>query len=219
MMSDKKTSDKQSASKGWRYALAVWGVNIAAACVVFALALYLTFSFLDRYTRHGEYIPVPDISQMPILDAQRTLQDNQLKAAVIDSVYAPESEPGVVMDYSPAAGHQVKEGRTVYITINNMSVPDVSVPDVANNSSVRQAVAMLRASGFDLTEHDSIAGQRDWVFAVKMGKKELDRGARVPEGATLTLVIGNGEDKFTAQPDSIVKKVKVDAEEADNSWF
>lgn len=218
-MSDKKTSNKPSGSKGWRHALTVWGLNILAACAVFALALYLTFGFLARYTRHGEYIAVPDINQMPILDAQRTLQDNQLKAAVIDSVYSPDCQPGAVMDYSPTAGHKVKQGRTVYITINNMSVPDVAVPDVANNSSVRQAVAMLRASGFKLTPHDSIPGQRDWVFAVKLGDSTLVQKARVPKGATLTLVIGNGEDVMTVQEDSIANKAKVDTEADDNSWF
>ena len=88
---------------------------------------------------------------------------------------------------------RVKEGRTVYLTINTLNIPLQEVPDVADNSSVRQAEARLLAAGFKLTGNDSIPGEKDWVYAVKYRGDSLAIGAKVPIGATLTLVIGNGE--------------------------
>ena len=55
----------------------------------------------------------------------------------------------------------------VYLTINALDIPLQEVPDVADNSSVRQAEARLLAAGFRLTNNDSIPGEKDWVYAVK----------------------------------------------------
>ncbi len=70
------------------------------------------------------------------------------------------------MDYNPAAGQKVKEGRIIYLTINAINIPLQAVPDVADNSSLRQAEARILASGFKL--NDIEYGQaKDWVYGVK----------------------------------------------------
>ena len=112
---------------------------------------------------------------------------------VADSNYVKTLPAGCILDYNPVAGQKVKEGRVIYLTINTLSIPLVQVPDVADNSSVRQAEASLLAAGFRLTENDSVPGEKDWVYAVKYGEDSLALGAKVPTGAILTLVIGNGD--------------------------
>lgn len=104
-----------------------------------------------------------------------------------------------MLDYNPVAGQRVKEGRTVYLTINTLNTPLQEVPDVADNSSVRQAEARLLAAGFRLTNNDSIPGEKDWVYEVRYRGQVLRLGDKVPTGATLTLVIGNGKE--APQPD------------------
>ena len=53
------------------------------------------------------------------------------------------------------------------MTINTLNTPLQEVPDVADNSSVRQAEARLLAAGFRLTNNDSIPGEKDWVYEVR----------------------------------------------------
>jgi hypothetical protein len=69
----------------------------------------------------------------------------------------------------------------------------ITIPDIADNSSLRQAESRLRAAGFQLTPHDTIKGELDWVYAIRLGERELQGEELVPEGSTLTLVIGGGE--------------------------
>ena len=77
-----------------------------------------------------------------------------------------------------------------------------TIPDVADNSSVRQATAKLITAGFILTANGSLTGERDWVYGVKYNGRQLMLGERVPTGATLTLMVGNGT-KETIQEDTI----------------
>jgi hypothetical protein len=82
------------------------------------------------------------------------------------------------------------------------------LPDVVDNSSLREAEARLRAAGFKLTEHVCVAGEKDWVYSVIKGKDTLKNAAQVPLGSTLTLVIGSGDEKEN-----------VDTVLVDDSWF
>lgn len=168
-------------------------INIAAMIVVAGGCLFGVLKALDAYTRHGEAVVVPDVKGLNLTDAQKMFAERGLKAVVADSSYVKKLPAGCVLDYNPVAGQRVKQGRTVYLTINTLSTPLQEVPDVADNSSVRQAEARLLAAGFRLTNNDSIPGEKDWVYEVKYGGRVLDMGAKVPVGATLTLVIGNGD--------------------------
>ena len=44
---------------------------------------------------------------------------------------------------------------------DRLSTPLCVVPDVADNSSVRQAQAKLMAAGFKLTENRMVSGEKD----------------------------------------------------------
>jgi beta-lactam-binding protein with PASTA domain len=86
----------------------------------------------------------------------------------------------------------VKEGRVIYLTVNTGTAPLYVIPDVADNSSARQARARMIAAGFKLTDDEHISGEKDWVYGVKYNGRELRHGEKVPVGATLTLLVGNG---------------------------
>ena len=97
------------------------------------------------------------------------------------------------MDYNPPMGQKVKEGRIIYLTINTLSIPLKPVPDVADNSSLREAERRLQAAGFKLAAVDTVPGERDWVYGVKYQGRLLGQNAQVPTGAALVLVVGDGE--------------------------
>ena len=58
-------------------------------------------------------------------------------------------------------------------------------------------------AGFNLTEPELIPGDLDWVYDIKLGDEILRAGQEIPEGSTLTIVAGNGEERFEELGDSL----------------
>ena len=198
-------------------------LNMIGMVIVVIVLLFGVLKWLDVYTRHGEAVVVPDVKGMTVGEAEMMFRNHGLVCVVSDSNYVKNKPAGSVLELSPAAGQKVKEGRTVYLTINTINVPLRPVPDVADNSSARQAEAKILAAGFKLTENEVIAGEKDWVYGVKYNNRHLLAGDKAPVGATLTLVIGNGEREAELDGDSI-DVVEGAAEtgtesSADDSWF
>ncbi|MCD8262401.1 MAG: PASTA domain-containing protein [Bacteroides sp.] len=167
-------------------------INLAAILVAVCLSFLIVLKWLDAYTRHGESVTVPDVSGMSVKDAKKILKNKSLECAISDPMYVKEKVPGIILDQRPGQGQRVKKGRIVHLTINTLNVPQMTVPDVADNSSVRQAQAKLLAAGFRLTENEFITGEKDWVYGVKYNGRQLSINEKVPTGATLTLLVGDG---------------------------
>ena len=167
-------------------------VNLIAMIVVVALVLFGVLKGLDIYTRHGEAVVVPNVKGMGVTEAEKMFRNQGLTCIVSDSSYVKNLPAGCILEHNPAAGQKVKEGRTIYLTINTLNVPLQIVPDVADNSSMRQAQARLLATGFKLAENEYIAGEKDWVYGVKYKGRTLTNGEKVPVGSTLTLIVGDG---------------------------
>ncbi len=174
---------------------------------------------------------VPDVTGLNVNQATEMLNKHELEVVVSDSNYVKDKTPGTILDLNPAAGQKVKKGRTIYLTINTNKVPLFSVPDVADNSSVRQAQGRILASGFKLTENELISGEKDWVYGVIYNGRELQPGDKVPAGATLTLIVGDGHKPIISDSDSIdIENIEILNESAplsqksgnkheEESWF
>ena len=162
--------------------------NILAMAVVVVGLLFGVLKGLDIYPRHGEAVTVPDVKGMGVEEAEKMFRNRGLVCIVSDSSYVKTLPAGCILEYNPAAGQKVKEGRTIYLTINTIEVPLHIVPDVADNSSLRQAEARILASGFKLAEIQYIPGEKDWVYGVKYKGRQLSIGEKVPTGAVLTLM-------------------------------
>ena len=66
-----------------------------------------------------------------------------------------------------------------------------------------------------------IPGEKDWVYGVKYMGRQLEMGDKIPVGATLTLLVGDGEE-LPADNDSILNADSImDSQESsvDDSWF
>ena len=125
---------------------------------------------------------------------------------------------GAVLEQKPAGGAKVKIGRTIYLTINTGEIPKITIPDIIDNSSFRQAEARLRALGFKLTEPEYIKGEKDWIYGVKYNGKELTSGAKIPREAVLTLCVGDDKlENDSIQTDSL--RINADKPIIDESWF
>lgn len=183
-------------------------INLAAMCAVVFLICYAVFAWLDSYTLHGQVIEVPTVCGKHIDDAAEALRARNLDFEIIDYKYKKNGRENEVVEQLPLPGAQVKKGRKIQLTLNSGSEPLQPLPDIVDNCSLREAEARLRAAGFKLTEGVRIAGETDWVYSVLMGEDTLVNGSKVPMGATLTLVVGNGEE-----PQVVAEPVM------DASWF
>lgn len=196
-------------------------LNLLAMVVVVVALFFGVLKWLDSYTRHGEAVVVPDVKGMTVGEAEQHFRNRGLVCIVSDSTYVKNKPAGSILDVTPSIGQKVKEGRLIYLTINTLSVPLRPVPDVADNSSVRQAQAKILAAGFKLSENELMPGERDWVYGVKYQGRALEIGDKVPVGATLTLLVGDGET-LPAENDSIQQVdslIETTGSTVDDSWF
>ena len=122
-------------------------LNIIAMIIVIVVAVFGTLWGLDLYTHHGESYVVPNVKNKNLDQAQLLLNQQFMQGIVIDSNYVKELPAGIVLDQAPAGGLRVKKGRTIYLTINTNEVPKIKIPDIIDNSSMRQAAAKLKAMG------------------------------------------------------------------------
>ena len=158
---------------------AFW-LNLIAMPIVVLAIIFGVLHWLDDYTHHGQSIIVPNVKGLPLKQVETEFNKKNLKAVVVDSNFVKGMPAGAVLEQKPSSGAKVKTGRTVYLTINTAEMPRVSIPDIIDNSSYRQAEARLRALGFKLTAPEIISGEKDWVYAVKYMEKELTNGEKIP---------------------------------------
>ena len=196
---------------------AFW-INLIAMPVVVIAVILGVLHWLDVYTHHGESIIVPNVNGLPVKEAQNEFSKKNLRVEIVDSNYVKGILAGAVLEQKPAAGSKVKIGRTIYLTINTGEAPKVTIPDIIDNSSFRQAEARLRALGFKLTEPEYIEGEKDWIYGVKYNGKELTSGEKIPREAVLTLCVGDDKLKGDSiQTDSL--RIEAEKPIVDESWF
>lgn len=187
----KKKDDNKKKKASWRFLL----INLAAMAAVVVAAVFITFRWIDSYTEHGVAIVVPDITGMQEEEAVGVLAQHHLVGVVDEHTYVKGIPVGEIINQRPIGNAKVKRGRKIYLTVSSGNQPMIAVPDIADNSSLRQAESRLRAAGFKLAPNDTIEGELDWVYGVRYKGRELQGEELVPEGAELTLVIGGGNQE------------------------
>ena len=169
----------------------LWGNLLAMAVVVIVLCMGVKFG-LEQYTHHGEGIAVPKIQGMSYQKARLLLEQNGLLIVVSDSGYNKSLPADCILAQSPGVGTKVKEGHTVYVTVNSPSSPSFVIPDIVDNASVREAEAKLLALGFQLLPAQKVVGEKDWVYGILCRGRRISNGDRIPIDYPLTLIVGSG---------------------------
>lgn len=171
----------------------IFWLNVVAAVLVFVGIIVGAFAAIDAFTRHGEVVQVPDVSQLSWEQARRTLRREGLKAVVEDSLYDPHQLPGVVLSQRPAAGSSVKPRRRIELTINRSGAASVALPDIAGNATLRLAEQQLRQLGFRLAEPIYVDDEPlDLVLAIRQKGRLLKAGEMVSPASPLVLEVGAG---------------------------
>ncbi|WP_298451284.1 PASTA domain-containing protein [uncultured Prevotella sp.] len=173
------------------FSLKLWA-NLLAMLLVVVLLCWGVKIGIDIYTHHGEKIKIPDVRHKLFADAEHILNDRGLQVVVSDTGYVKTLPPDCILEQSPEAGKEVKSGRVIYVVINSSSSPMLTVPDIIDNCSYREARAKLVAMGFKVGPTEFIPGEKDWVYGLKSKGKSLHNGQKVSVNDVLVLQIGDG---------------------------
>jgi beta-lactam-binding protein with PASTA domain len=163
-------------------------VIIALICIVL---YWLFFASLGWITGHGKELKVPAITGKTLKESIQILENAGFDVE-IDSTYNPEKKPLIVLDQQPEGGATVKEGRTIFLTVNNQSPPSTSMPNLVN-MSFRSAEMLLKSNklllGDTIMKPDMAQGA---VLSQLVNGKEIAPGTKIAQGSTVSLVIGDG---------------------------
>lgn len=151
------------------------------------------YFWLDHYTHHGEDIEVPDFSGKLIPELDDAFKGTQLKYLIVDSSAFDDKLPkGAVVEQSPRAASKVKEGRTIYLTINPVNPPKKAMPDLVD-LTLRQAIAKLEDHGFKLGGKNYVPDiAKDAVLGQQYKGEDIKPGEKLPIGSKVDLILGDG---------------------------
>ena len=166
--------------------------HLLAMAVVIVLLCFGVKYGLDWYTHHGQGVMVPKVEGMIFSNARTLVMENGLNIMVSDSGYNKRLPANCILAQSPGEGTKVKEGHTIYVTVNSPSSPSFAIPDVVDNSSFREAEAKLMAIGFKLLPPKYVPGEKDWVYGIISRGRRVSTGDMVSIESPLTLMIGSG---------------------------
>jgi len=165
------------------------GVTIG---IILFIAIIYFYIYLPNVTNHGKSVEVPDLMGLTMEDAEKKLSAQHLSIAINDSSYA-ESEPALsILKQFPKAGEQVKAGRTIYVSINRTSPPTMPMPNLIDGSLIN-AEAVLKSNelrrGRIIYEPSPF---QNFVKDMYFNGRPISAGTRIPKGATIDLVVGDG---------------------------
>lgn len=205
-MSNKETEDRElklpwSNKQPWWLKLLIHIGLIAAAGLLF---LWGAMLFLNLYTRHGKAIETPDIVGLSQEEAAEVLDHAHLNMEVVDSVYVEGQIPGIILDTTPKAGSRIKPHRTIFVTVNTMSVKSIMIPQFEELSE-RSVEMMLKGAGFKYVTIEYVPGPHHLlVLHLKDNTgKYLNAGDRVPYDTHLIMEVSSADAYESALLDSL----------------
>ena len=174
----------------------LWGNVLAIVILVVILSLGVRYG-IDFYTRHGESIVVPNVIHKQFDEAQDIMSKVGLTIEVADTGYVKDLPPDCILEQTPVGGKRIKSTHVVYVTINAASAPTLELPDLIDNSSLREAQAQLLSMGFKVGEPEYIPGEKDWIYGILVNGKHVQAGDRIPADAVVIIQVGDGTRDVT----------------------
>jgi len=155
--------------------------------------LWLTFKFLDVYTRHGETFVVPDFSGMTPSEITDHPDHELFKFEILDSIYDNSRPGGTIIAQEPLPGMEVKKSRTVHLTVISKRPEMIEIPDLGN--TLRQARSQIQAYGLELGKVKEVYSKYPGLLMkIYYQGQEVKPGDKVLRGARIDLDVGSGDD-------------------------
>jgi beta-lactam-binding protein with PASTA domain len=159
--------------------------------IIFILGLSTLFIadqwVMPWYTNYNEGITVPDVTKLPMDEAEKLLSSYGLRHVVIDTRPHEAFPPNYIIDQSPLGSSIVKPNRKVYLTISTVDRPVVTVPDVTN-LSLNNAQIQLQNHGL----RDGSITYESSRFRSAVLRQSIPGGTVVERGSIVDLVVSDG---------------------------
>lgn len=173
-------------------------VNLVAVIVLAFLIVFLFLQMLSWITNHGKFLTVPKVTGMKTEEAVKMLKKNGFEVSIQDSTFTDTTARGIVLKQSPDPDATVKANRTVFLVVNRVVPPMLSMPKL-KDQSLTFALDMLARNHLQLEDTVFTSGFRTGVV-----KDQLFNGNPIPEntpiqwGSKITLVVekGLGDEQF-----------------------
>lgn len=159
------------------------------------LVFFGVIKWLSSYTKHGEFIVVPDFKGQQVGNLKTYIQNKQVAYLIIDSIYDPKEKPGIVLRQEPEANSKVKHNRTVYLYVTGLVAPQIKMPKLIDRSE-RQARLILITYGLKVGKVIEKASDCNGCVVAQLIKgNEIEAGKPIKKGSTIDLIVGR-KDSF-----------------------
>jgi eukaryotic-like serine/threonine-protein kinase len=175
---------------------------LIAIGVTFVLIL-ITLQSLSWYTKHNDYIIVPDFRGLNYKDLVGSADYKNYQFSVIDSLFDADKPKGSVLTQDPFPGAKVKKNRMVYMTITSVVPEKTTMPDL-RDLTLRQAQTMLESAGLKLGKLIYIRSfDEDAVQNQLFEGKSIKAGSSINKGSVINLTVGMGAKASEIKQDSV----------------
>ncbi len=186
-------------------------INVAIIIGVIVLIAVAAHFLLRVGTRHGVRCQVPEFKGISLVEAEALARKSDLNIFINDSLFVPSKAGGMVLDQLPAAGVEVKPGRTIYVVINAYGKRMVKIPYVAGRS-LRQAKNMLDVAELEIKEIKYVEDMAtNYVLRQSYQGRSIvsDSKIEAPVGSGVELTVGvSKDDPYTRVPNIVGLSVK-----------
>lgn len=177
---DMPLSRAKKTKKKWNFTRILVYMTVA----VVALSVIAHFIF----NRNREVLPVPDVVNMTVVEAQAALEEKGFEVE-LEERYGNAVKPGTVMEQSPKAGEKRKQGSTIYLTISK-GAELKTVPEIIG-MSLSKAENLLKDEGYAIGKITKKFDSSKTVgIVLEQFPKAMDKA---PKGSKINLVVNEGE--------------------------
>ncbi len=160
--------------------------------------------FLHFYSRHGDFMEVPDIRGLVLQDAQQNLRSQGLEIIHLDSVYSRDGRAFEVIEQVPPPGSDIKSGRKIYVSTFRSTPPSERV-GVTEGQDLTIARIILENKGFLVEERI----EPNIALFGRVTRIENQKGfllsadSRIPRGSKVRLIYGTTTNELVSIPNLI----------------
>jgi beta-lactam-binding protein with PASTA domain len=178
--------------------------HFLASLAIILVLIWCTLQSLSWYTKHNDYIIVPDFRGLHFAEVQSNAENSSYKFNVIDSIFDPDKPTGSILSQDPYPGAKVKKNRMVYLTVTSV-VPEKTIVPELRDLTLRQAQSMLESSGLKLGRLSYIKSfDEDAVQNQFFKGRVIKAGSEIDKGSVINLTVGMGAK-------AMVDSVRVDS--------
>lgn len=178
---------------------------------ILGVLIWIVFMLLSTYTKHGQYIDVPQFAGQNIEQIIHDPAYSDFEFVVIDSVFDLKSQKGMILRQDPYPDSKVKANRKIYLTIVSTNPEKTSMPDL-KYLTLRQAVSILESTGLKVGRISYIPTfDQDAVQQQSFEGRVIDPGTKFDKGSVIDLTVGMGSQGQAAMGESHLDSVQNDS--------